>query len=290
MSSQQDLTMPGESVRIMPTSGRLDASERIDSWSLIAAVKDEEVLRGTLLRSPDIDARCQIILKSGCKSASEAYNKGISEATGELLVFAHTDVYLPEGWLDNLARTLRKLSRTDPHWGVLGVVGIAKSGGVCGHVYSTGLKDMVGRPFDGCIETVSLDELLLITRRSTGLQFDEQLSGFHLYGTDICLEAKKRGMKNYIISAFCIHNSVGIRKLPRDFWRAYFYLRTKWWKELPIQTCCTTITKMCWPVATSLKSTIYRIVSPPNVGTRCADPELLYRDLFPSNSGHRIAK
>ena len=39
----------------------------------------------------------------------------------------------------------------------------------------------------------TLDELLLIVRRDSGLRFDPDL-GFHLYGADICLQASEQGL------------------------------------------------------------------------------------------------
>lgn len=255
--------------------------ERSDNWSLIAAVNDDQVLRDNLLRSPDIDGRCQVILKRGFPSASQAYNAGIVEASGGILVFAHQDVYLPMGWLDKLFATLSDLDGIDPNWGVLGVFGVAKDGGLAGHVYATGLQSMLGRPFDGVIETTSLDELLLVTRRASGLSFDEHLPGFHHYGTDICMEARARGLKSYIIPAFCIHNSNGKRVLPLAFWKSYLYLRRKWWNELPIENCCASISKSWWPFLRSLKASYNRLSDPSldPVGYRTPNVESLWKQL-----------
>ncbi len=260
---------------------------RTDKWALIVAVNDDRVLKNTLLRSPDIDSRCQIILKRGFKSASEAYNAAISEASGRVLVFAHQDVYLPSGWLDKLLVTLRRLEVLDPAWGVLGVYGVANSGQGAGHVYATGLDRMLGDQFEGVIETTSLDEMLLITRGGSGVFFDEHLPGFHLYGTDVCLEARAKGLKSYIISALCIHNSNGKRVLPLAFWKSYLYMRKKWWKQLPIETCCAAISKPClWPMLQSLKSSYNRLFNPSldPIGHRTTDVEALWKDLYSRNS------
>jgi hypothetical protein len=104
------------------------------------------------------------------------------------------------------------------------------------------------RSFDGVVEVTSLDEVVLIVRKSSGLQFDESLPGYHFYGTDICLQARRRGMKSYAISAFCIHNTKIGNMLPWQFWRCYLFMRGKWRRELPITTPCTEITYGCWPM------------------------------------------
>jgi len=249
-------------------------------WSLIAAVNDEKVLNHTLLRSPVVDERCQVIANRGFSSASQAYNAGILEATNEILILAHQDVYLPPSWLACLSQALGQLSDTDPHWGVLGVYGITRDFQRKGYLYSTGLKRILGGPFGDPIEVASLDEVVLVVRKSADLLFDAGLPGFHLYGTDLCMKAHQRGMRSYVIPAFCIHNSNGLTHLPKAFWKSYFYLRRKWWDHLPLHTPCTVITRGYWPVVESvLRDLKCMLLRSSNVGMRCLDPHRLYHQV-----------
>ncbi len=264
-----------------PSSPPQSPAHSFSEWTLIVAVNHEEVLQGTLLKSPDIDDRCQLVLKRGYASAGQAYEAGIAEAKNEILVFAHQDVYLPQGWLNGVRGCMAQLHHRDPNWGVLGPSGVANSTDFVGYVHSTGLRRTLGAPFDRPIECLTLDEMLLIMRRSSGLMFDDRLPGFHLYGTDICLQARRRNVKSYVIPAFCIHNSNGIVRLPKSFWQAYLYLRRKWWKQLPISTTCTTITRWCGPLGWSvLRGTINAMFFSNAVGKRTADPERLSKDLL----------
>jgi len=241
--------------------------------TLVVAVNHEKVLQDNLFGSPDINEFFELIEKRGYPSASKAYNSGLAEANSEIVVLAHQDVYLPAGWLTSLEKSLAQLDGLDPNWGVLGVFGTAHSSDLVGHVYSTGLGQTLGASFDRPIECRTLDELLLVIRRSSGLRFDERLPGFHLYGTDICMEAHKQGLKSYVIPAFCIHNSNGIGRLPGAFWKAYLCLRHKWWKQLPISSPCTMITKGCSPMLRSLlQGTFNTFFSRNAVGKRSADP------------------
>jgi len=262
-------------------SDRKSKITTLSDWSLVVAVSDESVLQHTLMASPAINARCQVITKRGFASAGKAYNAGIEEARHDVVVFAHQDVYLPEDWTSNLECALAQLAVDDPNWGVLGSFGVVKGDPEekRGYCYSTGLKGILGEPFSNPIQTLSLDELLLVVRRSSGLRFDENMPGFHLYGTDICLQADSRNMNSYIISAFCVHNSNGIKRFPLDFWRSYFYMRKKRWHRLPIATCCTTITKLCLPVGVRIARELRQKLSSYQVGTRCEDVESLYRRL-----------
>lgn len=264
--------------RVRQTAG----SSSLGAWSLIVASNDEQVLGQTLLASPAIDERCQVIAMRGYRSAGAAYNAGIDKAQNDIMVFAHQDVYLPRDWTTSVERALRFLATDDPKWAVLGVFGAMRNGPheLRGHCYSTGLQSMLGIAFENPLEATSLDELLLVVRRSTGLRFDEELPGFHLYGTDICLQAQVRGLKAYVISAFCIHNSTGLKYFPLAFWRSYLYMRSKWWDRLPVATCCTTLEKTCGrmlaQIARDLKA---RLLSSRRPGVRHVDIAQLHRFL-----------
>lgn len=261
----------------------------LSEWSLVVAVSDEAVLQTTLLASPAIDSRCQVIRKSGFDCAGSAYNSGLSEATSQIVVFAHQDVYLPEGWTASLARALQTLATSDTNWGVLGVFGVSHGveSKMRGHCYSTGLKRVLGAPFYSPIEARVLDELLLIVRRSSGLKFDDRLPAFHLYGADVCLQASAKGLKSYIIPAFCIHNSNGVRYLPLKYWQAYLYMRRKWWNSLPVLTCCSTISKSFRPIAAQVVSDVrQRLDNKRVVGSRCDDVAALHR-MIASMETHR---
>jgi hypothetical protein len=94
----------------------------------------------------------------------------------------------------------------------------------------------------------TLDEIVLIIRRSSGLRFDERLSHFHFYGADICLSAAERGMRSYVIPAFCIHNTQMNFILPQEFYRSYAEFKKIWTKCLPIQTTCIKITRFNLPL------------------------------------------
>lgn len=263
------------------TAAKYTRLPSLTTWTLAAAVNDERVLKETLLASPVINHACQWIAKRNFTSAGKAYNAALDESRNDIVVFAHQDVYLPASWLADIDAALQQLAHIDPQWAVLGCFGVTRSSppqrqGFC---YSTGLRRMLGAPLTLPIAARTLDEFVLIVRKSSGLRFDEQMPGFHLYATDLCLEAEARCLGAYIASAFCIHNANGIDRLPFAFWRAYLYLRRKWWQSLPVTTCCTTLTKSCLPIAGRLASEMKNSVRSRNVGHRTSDVEALYARL-----------
>ena len=250
------------------------------NWSLITASNDDTVLKTCLAASPCVGQARDFNVMRGYASAGAAYNAGMRQAKGEILVFAHQDVYLPPGWEDCLSKAIACLSDTDPQWAVLGVFGITRGMEPRGHLYCTGLQKVLGSPFAEPIKCDSLDEVLLVLRRSSSLSFDERLPGFHLYGTDICLEAQRRGFGSYIIPAFCVHNTAGLTFLPTAFWRAYLYVREKWVDRLPVRTPCTLITYWCLPILISiLKNYRFHYLKRFPVGTRARNPGAFYNEL-----------
>ena len=244
------------------------------SWSIIAAVNNEQILNSCLLASPDINSASEVVLQTGYTSAADAYNAGIGRSSGEIMVFAHQDVYLPEGWANRAQKCIEAIAADDPDWGVIGIYGVKKDGRHAGHVY---YHKVMGERFEGGMEVATLDELLLIVRRSSGLKFDPDLDGFHMYGADICLEAGRRGMKSYAISAFCVHNSNDYKLLPLQFWKAYFYMRKKWKSQLPIKTTCIEITRYYWPmIRWNFIHSVNLALGRKRIVKRVSDPTLLY--------------
>ncbi|MGA2226605.1 MAG: glycosyltransferase [Syntrophobacteraceae bacterium] len=253
-------------------------------WDLIVACNNDDVLKTSLLSSPDHVLAKDLIVQKGFYSASSAYNDAIQKTSSEIIVFAHQDVYLPPGWCNALEDALCRLEQQDPKWAVAGVFGVDADGSGKGCVYSTGLQRVVGQPLEFPVAVRSLDEMVLIVRRSAGLRFDDQLPGFHLYGTDICLEASRRGYRSYAVPCFCIHNSVGIHILPSSYWICYLYMRRKWWADLPVVTPCLPITRwggvaLRYLIGTMLLLVLRRV----KIGQRVKDPAQLSMNLIDPN-------
>ena len=254
------------------------------NWSVITAANDDRVLKLCLLNSPGIESASEVLVQRGYSSAAVAYNAAIEQASTDLLVLVHQDIYLPENWIQRVQSAVEQLAQTCPDWGVLGCCGIQTSGKHVGYIYDGAWNRVLGEPFEGGLEVESLDEAVLIIRKSSGLRFDPSLEGFHMYGADVCLQAQSRGKKCYAIGAFCIHNTNPYRMLPLHFWKGYLAMRRKWKAQLPIKTTCTEITYSCWPMVR------WNIVRALNLATgrdsqpvrRVDDPSRLYHELKPT--------
>lgn len=207
------------------------------------AANNREMLEANFLASPCFQTGhpYQILVQEGYASASKAYNDAFEKSRNDLIVFAHQDVIFPDEWLAQLEKALRYLDINDPDWGVLGCYGQTLDQGAHGYVYSPG-PGFIGAPFENPAEVQTLDEIVLIVRKSSGLRFDDTLPSFHLYGTDICMRASQLGRRSYAIPALCVHNSLHYLVLPEEFYACYKHVRRVWKASLPIQTPCIRIT------------------------------------------------
>jgi len=208
------------------------------------AVNDDDILENNFLASPVLKGSHghQILLQRGFSSAAGAYNDAITQTVNDVMVFAHQDIVFPKPWVSELAAAIDRISRQDPRWGVLGCYGETQSDNGRGYVYSPG-RGFLGKPFTGGAEVQTLDEIVLIFRKSVGLRFDPTLPHFHFYGTDICMTAAKDSRKNYAISALCIHNSQQNLILPPEFYECYRHVKRRWAEFMPIRSTCVRISR-----------------------------------------------
>lgn len=208
-----------------------------DRIAIIAAVNDDRVLARDLAASPLLaDEGTEHVFYRGARCMGEAYNAGIDGTEAPVMVFAHQDVYLPSGWERKLEAAIAAVERTDPDWGVLGIVGATAAGPMAGHAWSSGSAREFTHDVPLPQRAQSLDELVLVLRREAGLRFDPELPHFHLYGTDIVQEALRLGKGAWIIDAPVVHNSDQLTELGAGYRKAYGYMRRKWADRLPIAT------------------------------------------------------
>lgn len=248
--------------------------------TVVAAINDHSVSKPNLLRSSLLlRDDVQFVPAEGFSSASSAYNYGLTKALGEILIFAHQDVYIPHSWRQQVLHAVAAAENLPLPWAVLGVVGVNDGQNmVKGCSWSTGLAKEVGFPVNQPEAAVSLDELILVVRKSSGLLFDENLPGWHLYGTDIVQTALEQGLGAYIIHAPVIHNSLPVMRLDSGFSECYRYLCSKWRHRLPIQTCCIRLARFGLPLYKKRIRQIF-VSADRSVFSRLVDPAAKAREL-----------
>jgi hypothetical protein len=214
------------------------------SVQLHCVANHEPTLARNLQMSPEVDGGLvSLSVIWGASAASAAYHDTIRDSETDILVFAHQDVYFPDGWFAQVKTVCAQLSSIDPSWAVAGVFGVASDGKFVGHVWDSALALVCGGSFDTPQEVLSLDEVVLIVRRASGISFDPTLPSFHLYGTDIVLEARKAGFKSYAIDLPVVHNSKPVVRLDRSYVHAYHFMVAKWSALLPWPTVILQLTR-----------------------------------------------
>jgi hypothetical protein len=222
-----------------------DRDAILDDLCIIALVNDEASLAHNLLAS-DLVARhgVPVHVERGATSASVGYNRALDATTAPIVILAHQDVYFPPDWHHFLAAAIALADAQDHDWAILAPFGMcARTGVHLGDVWSTGISRRVGRRVTGLAPVQSLDELVIVLKRASGLRFDPDLPRYHLYGLDIVQTAIAAGKGAYVADLPVVHNDSFHDVLRRDFGEAYAYIRRKWRHRLPLRTPVLWVTK-----------------------------------------------
>ena len=142
-----------------------------------------------------------------CYDPYQTITHVLATATEPYVLFCHQDVLLNKGvGFDHLVSQLDSLSRLDPQWAIAGNAGSAEDLAIVIKITDpNGVFDTGNLPQKVC----SLDENFLVLRTDAHLRCSEALSGFHLYASDLCLQAMRRGFSAYVIDFHLTHLSGG---------------------------------------------------------------------------------
>jgi len=138
---------------------------------------------------------------SGC-------NAFLRRASGRYVVLCHQDVMGLEDGREKLDTLLAALSEIDPVWAVCGNAGVDASGRRFIRITDPYVPDQaVGKPFPR--QVMSLDENFIVVKSEANLALSRDLTGFHWYGSDLCLIADILGWTAYVIDFHLRHDSRG---------------------------------------------------------------------------------
>lgn len=165
-------------------------------------------------------------------------NRMIAAARGRIVLVVHQDV-LAVDRIERLDEVLASLDRTAPEWAVAGNAGFDPT--QWDYLRTLTESDLVAPMGDvPARQAVSLDENLLILRRDALLGFSHDLVGFHLYATDLVLQAMVRGRTAWVVDFHVEH--LGRGKIDGTFVAARDALERKYRKAFARRTVRTPIT------------------------------------------------
>jgi hypothetical protein len=220
----------------MPKLAPQSKSSSPYGYSLAAAVNNDVVLSRCLAQSPDLHRFTTFKAYRGYTSAGRAYNDAIDDSNADVIVFAHQDVYFPAGFYDRLGSAVSEVERIDSNWAVIGLIGVSSEGQLGGEVWSSGIGRVVGESICQPVQADSIDEMVIVLRKASGVRFDAALPGYHLYGLDVVQTARSAGLSSWIVQLPAVHHSKPLLTLDHTYRRAWLYTRNKWRHQLPIRS------------------------------------------------------
>ena len=185
--------------------------------------------------------RCEYLYADNTKSntldAYAAINRFLHEARGRYIIICHQDILLLDTKLQ-LERCVEQVTILDPNWAVL-----SNAGAVGPNYFSM----LISYPGDKIIrkghppeKLSSVDENFILVKSSANLALSADLTGFHMYGTDLCLIADILGYSAYSIPFSLLHKSTG--NASEDFWLSKENFKNKYNRKLSGRWIQTTIT------------------------------------------------
>lgn len=180
--------------------------------------------------------------------AYRGLNAALSAARGEYIVLCHQDVRLIDDDRASLDDRLHELTLRDPDWALAGNAGGIEPGRLAIRISDPHGDDQHTAKLPARV--MSLDENFIVVRGDARIGFSRDLTGFHFYGADICLNADIAGWHAYVIDFHLLHLSGGRKNhtfdaAQRDFsakWASA--LRPRW-----MQTTCALLRLTSSPTA-----------------------------------------
>jgi hypothetical protein len=143
-------------------------------------------------------------------NTTDAYNginRFLTIAQGRYVILCHQDILLEYDRIEQLEKCISQLNDLDPNWALLGNAGGVHLGKIAVRITDPGRANdkTAGLP----AKVQALDENFILIRRDANLGTSRDLSGFHLYGLDLCLLSAIRGYSAYVIDFHLRHLSAG---------------------------------------------------------------------------------
>lgn len=190
--------------------------------------------------------KVQVIEKinQGNRSLTEVYNEIINESENDIVVLCHDDIYFEKkGWGNYILNHFKK-----SEYGILGVAGstyLPESGmwwedrrkmvGIVNHEHEgkkweSKYSNSLGK---GIHRTILVDGLFIaLHKKRITKNFDESISGFHMYDVDFCFRNHLEGTQIGVVFDIRItHKSIGMTNQSWEENRKVFV--EKYQKHLP---------------------------------------------------------
>ena len=187
--------------------------------TLVTRMHEYEEMLQSFIDKDFTSANCEFLYADNTAGnnfdAFSAINQFLKQAKGAYIIICHQDILINKDGYKELKICLNQLDKKDPEWGVCGNAGAAGPNYIVYHIsYPDGTFMNKG---NFPLKVSGLDENFLLVKNSANLKISDNLHGFHLYGTDLALQAELNGYSAYVIPFNLTHKSRGNRD--QDFFR-----------------------------------------------------------------------
>lgn len=135
-------------------------------------------------------------------------NRFLREAQAEFVIICHQDILITIDDRSILEQQIKLVTAIDSNWAVLGNAGVNDMYNISMVITHHDGQSVRKGQLPSSVQ--SLDENFLLIKASANLAVAGDLSGFHFYGTDLCLVAECLGYTAYAIDFHLVHNGQGI--------------------------------------------------------------------------------
>lgn len=199
------MTTPREIVST-PRTGEV----RYSICTLVTKPAEYDAMRLSFQNAGFTDDVCEFIYIDNSErnqaDAFEAVNLFLQEAVGDLVIICHQDIRLHDHDISQLERVIAEITSLDPGWAVLGNAGGVSPGQLAIRITDPKGTDTSTGTFPA--QVAAIDENFMLVRRAANLAVSGDLSGYHFYGTDLCIVADVLGYSSYVID-FHLHHIGG---------------------------------------------------------------------------------
>lgn len=206
--------------------------------TLVNDLQEYELMKASFEKCGFTDD-CEYLLYDNSKSntvdAYQAIGGFLRQAQGKYIIAVHQDVRCVDT-KQQLLTCIEVLNRKDKKWAICGNAG-------CNNYHEqVRYLDNVGKVMkdkDLPRKVKSLDENLLIINRAANISISGDLTGYHFYGTDLCIIADFLGYTSYVIPFMVQHLSLGGSKNFRESIKMFKKGYGRKLRNRYIETTCT---------------------------------------------------
>ena len=179
--------------------------------SLVTNTQEYKEMTDSFKKAGFSNKECEFLyIDNSQKNKYDGYSglqKFLATAKGKYIILCHQDILLQFDDRKVLEEKIKQIDAIDPNWAILGNAGYKNFNDVALRITDPHDNNRNFPPFPA--KVYSVDENFMLIKKEANLSVSNDISGFHLYGTDLSLIASILGYTTYVIDFHLYHKSAG---------------------------------------------------------------------------------